>query len=76
MKLFPFLTLAALLTISSCSHFSGGKSCCAKKDHCSKEAKSCKKGMSKKECKEHCEKKKMDKKECKEHCDKKKAEAK
>ncbi len=76
MKLFSFLTLAALLTISSCSHFNGNKSCHDRKDHCSKEAKHCKKGMSDKECKEHCEKKKMDMKECKEHCEKKPTKAK
>jgi hypothetical protein len=55
MKTLSLLTFAALLTVTSCSHFSKG--CCSHKEKqsCSKE--SCKDG--------HCKKDKKDKKECK-----------
>lgn len=61
MKTLSFITLAALLSISSCSHFhKGGKSCCAHdKDKQCKDG-SCPKKEKKADCGDgHCEKKKQ-----------------
>lgn len=57
MKMLSFITLAALLSISSCSHFK--KSCCAHdKDKQCKDG-SCPKKEKKADCGDgHCEKKK------------------
>lgn len=70
MKLLSFITLTALLSLASCSHFHKS-ACCKDKDHCSKEAKKC---DDKEKCHkdEKCEK---DKKCTDGHCDKSKTEA-